>query len=120
MQNLALQIEPGRTVPELKGLDPPLYMTGIQVRGIGSEDWEAFPEDFSRHYSTDSRWCGGRFTVWTLKKYDGYKLTVRRSGYLDIETGATSSAGGRGRGESRGNFQVNQNYDEPEIKEMSE
>ncbi len=87
MQNLALKIDPSRTAPELKVADPPPYMTGTRVRGLDNGDWEAFTEDFSKHYVTDSRWCGGKFTVWSLEKYDGYKLTAKRTGYLDNETG---------------------------------
>jgi len=87
MQNLALKIEPDQTAPGLKVADPPLYLVGTQVRGLDRGNWEAFTADFSKHYATDSRWCGGRFTVWSLEKYDGYKLVVQRRGYLDNGTG---------------------------------
>jgi hypothetical protein len=87
MQNLALKIEPSQTAPELKVADPPLYMVGTLTRSLDTGDWEAFTADFSKHYTTDSRWCGGRFTVGNLEKYDGYNLVAQRSGYLDNGTG---------------------------------
>lgn len=86
MQNLAAKIDCVE-VPELKVVEAPLYMVGTQIRGLDTGDWEAFMEDFSKHYATDSRWCGGRFTVWSLEKYDGRKLMAQRSGYLDHGTG---------------------------------
>ncbi|MBU4353828.1 MAG: hypothetical protein KJ822_00615 [Proteobacteria bacterium] len=87
MQNLAVQIDPIE-IPELKVVEAPLYMVGTQARGLGRNgSWEAFREDFSKHYTNDSRWCGGRFVLWTMEQYDGCKLAKTRGGYLDTITG---------------------------------
>lgn len=67
-------------------VEKPLYLIGTQVRALDKGDWEAFQDDFSRHYVTDSRWCGEKFTSWSLEKYDGYKPVAKRAGYIDNET----------------------------------
>jgi hypothetical protein len=88
MQSTAQQIHPDQTsIPELKIVEKPLYFVGTQVRALDKGDWEAFKEDFSKHYVIDSRWCGEKFTSWSLEKYDGYKLVAKRGGYVDAETG---------------------------------
>lgn len=75
--------------PKLRIVEKPLYLVGTQVRGLNLPgSWEAFMEDGSKFYQVDSRWCGGRFYLWTLEVYGdwGKRLKVRQ-GYWITNTG---------------------------------
>lgn len=97
MQSTAQKLYPEQvTIPALKVVAPPLYLVGTQVRAYsGGKSWEAFRDDLSALYSVDSRWCGGRFQIWTLEADGPRGLVKKRSGYTDTETGIFQY-GGRG------------------------
>jgi hypothetical protein len=76
-------------IPELRLVEKPLYLVGTQVRGLNLPgSWEAFKDDLSVLYQQDSRWCGGRFLLWTFETYGdfGKRLSIRQ-GYWIAETG---------------------------------
>lgn len=89
MQSTAQKLYPEQaTIPALKVVEQPLYLVGTQVRGYaGGRSWEAFKDDLSALYSTDGRWCGGRFVIWTLEADGPRGLVKKRGGYTDSETG---------------------------------
>ena len=87
MQNLAVKVDPVE-IPELKLVEPPRRLWGTRVNGYPEgQSWEAYKEDYSALYSTDARWCGGRFVLWTLEADGPRGLQKKRGGYLDTQTG---------------------------------
>jgi len=89
MQNTAQQTYPeSNPIPELKIAAPPLYFVGTQVRSLGRENsWEAFKDDMSVLYDTNSRWLGGRYVKWTLSVPGPFGIKQKRGGYFDMATG---------------------------------
>ena len=76
-------------ITELKLVEKPLYLVGTQVRGLNLPgSWEAFKDDLSVLYQQDSRWCGGRFLLWTFETYGdfGKRLSIRQGHWIS-ETG---------------------------------
>ena len=75
--------------PKLRIVAKPPYLVGTQVRQLSCPGgWEAFTDDLSQLYQQDTRWCGGRFYLWTLEVYGdwGKRLKVRQ-GYWITNTG---------------------------------
>jgi hypothetical protein len=85
-------------IPELRVVEKPLYMVGTQVRGLNLPgSWEAFKDDLSVLYQQDSRWCGGRFLLWTFETYGDFgKCLSIRQGYWIAETGVYIYSGSKG------------------------
>jgi hypothetical protein len=85
-------------IPEFRVVEKPLYLVGTQVRALhlpGS--WEAFKDDLSVLYHQDSRWCGGRFLLWTFETYGDFgKRLSRRQGHWITETGVYIYSGPKG------------------------
>ena len=85
-QVLSIEVEPGEVLALVQGSRPKPYRVSIQVRTIGSSDWEGLREEFSRQPTIAASLLSGRMPDAIEECFRARGLSMFPESEADLET----------------------------------